>query len=827
MAIDLNDRIYILDGGMGTMLQQAGMAPDETTTMFALEHPDVLKDIHRQYVDAGSDIIYAATFGMNRFKADEMGRPLTEAVDIVVKAAREVAREEEKKSGRKVLVALDIGPLGELLEPMGTLRFEDAYEAFAEVVRAGAAGGADIVGIETMTDLYEVKAAVLAAKENSDMPVMVTMTFEENGRTFTGTSLEAMAVTLEGLGVDAMGINCSLGPAEIFPMVEKLRTMTSLPVIAKPNAGLPDPATGAYDITKEEFVKLMERYIECGINIVGGCCGTTPEYINGIASFCAGRSAGAAAGGGRGAANAEHDMKDDGRRGKRLRICSSTDVVTVDRVRVIGERINPTGKKRLKQAIIDGDHDYIMNQAIEQADAGADILDVNVGVPSVNEAEVLPEVVKKIQSVTGLPLQIDSLDPAAIEAALRVYNGKAIVNSVNGDEEVMERILPVVAKYGAAVIGLTLDGDGIPNTAEGRIAIAERILKKAVEYGIPEEDVIIDCLALTASAQQAEVNETLRAIETVKKDLGLKTALGVSNISFGLPARVLINRTFLAMAMERGLDLPIINPNEEDMMSAVFSFNVLKNVDVNATGYIERYADYDAVSAKPAAAAVTDAKGGSVGSGAGNDGGSGDIFRCIEKGLKTDTATAVEKLLETHDELEVVNGFLIPALDNVGKGFEKGTIFLPQMLQAATAAQAGFDVIKTRLAESGGGSASKGEVVIATVKGDIHDIGKNIVKVIMENYGYRMIDLGRDVPAEKIVDAVKERNIKLVGLSALMTTTLKSMEETIAAVRAAAPECKVMVGGAVLTEDYAHSIGADYYCSDAMKSVEAAQEVLG
>lgn len=818
MAIDFNDKIYILDGAMGTMLQRAGMAPDETTTQFGLEHPQIWKDIHSQYIDAGADIIYASTFGMNRFKTEELDRPLHEAVALAMKAACE-ARAEAGDKGRAVKVALGIGPLGELLEPMGTLKFEEAYEAFTDLVTAGKDNGADLVVIETMTDLYEVKAAVLAVKENSGLPVMVSMTFEDNGRTFTGVSLEAMAMTLEGLGVDAIGINCSLGPVEILPMAKELRELTSVAVFAKPNAGLPDPETGKYDITCGRFIETMKEYMQAGINMVGGCCGTTPEYIAGLAE-CRDELI---KNGVPGAAGKEGHATGKEKRG--LRICSGTDVVHVDHVTVIGERINPTGKKRLKQALMDGDMDYILNQAVEQIDAGAEILDVNVGVPSLDESAVLPDLVKKLQAITGTPLQIDSSDPAAIEAALRVYNGKAIVNSVNGEPDVMDDILPVVKKYGAAVIGLTLDGDGIPATAEGRFAIAERIAARAADYGIPEEDVIIDCLTLTASAQQKEVNETLRAVKMVRERLGLKTALGVSNISFGLPMRVIINRTFLAMAMECGLDLPIINPNEEEMMSAIFAFNVLKNVDENAARYIERYGE----AVMEPGRLVKKGGGAAPDSGQAKDAaeGDGDIFYCIEKGIKAGTVAAVEELLESHDEMELVNDFLIPALDNVGKGFEKGTIFLPQMLQAATAAQAGFDVIKMRLAESDKESVSLGEVVIATVKGDIHDIGKNIVKVIMENYGYRMIDLGRDVPAEKIVETVVERDIKLVGLSALMTTTLKSMEDTITAIRAAAPDCRVMVGGAVLTADYAERIGADFYCKDAMKSVEAAQEVFG
>ena len=807
MEIDFRKKRYVLDGGMGTMLQNAGMSPEETTTEFGLAHPEILTQIHKKYIEAGADIVYASTFGTNRFKKKEIGEcTLQEAVRIQVQAAVK-AKEIMAAQGREVAVAIDLGPLGELLEPMGTLSFEDAYDAFREVIQAGC-DLADLIVIETMTDLYEVKAAVLAAKETCDLPVVVTMTFEENGRTFTGVSLEAMALTLEGLGVDAMGINCSLGPVEIFPMAEKLRSLTDLPLVIKPNAGLPDPATGAYDITCDQFVEKMEDFLKLGIELIGGCCGTTPEYIEGLAKIAA------KFGGTEGSAKPSEEKKT-------LQVCSGNTVVTVDHVTVIGERINPTGKKRLKQALLDEDFDYILSQAIEQIDAGAEILDVNVGVPSLDDVKMLPLVIKKLQSITGLPLQIDSGNPEAIEAALRVYNGKAIVNSVNGEEKVMENILPLVKKYGAAVVGLTLDENGIPNKAEDRFAIAKRILERALEYGIPRENVIIDCLTLTASAQQKEVVETLKAVRMVKEQLGLKTALGVSNISFGLPLRPIINRTFLTMAMECGLDLPIINPNSEDMMASIFAFHVLHNIDENATAFIERYGDAALETSK-----ISQKKDTAVTGSSANGDGSHDIFYCIEKGMKADTVVAVEKLLQDHTEMELVNDFLIPALDKVGQGFEKGTIFLPQMLQAATAAQAGFDIVKTKLAESDKETVSLGQVVIATVKGDIHDIGKNIVKVIMENYGFQMIDLGRDVPPETIVETVKEKNIKLVGLSALMTTTLKSMEETIVAVKEAAPDCKVMVGGAVLTADYAEKIGADYYCKDAMKSVEAAQEVF-
>ena len=779
------------------MLQAYGLEPGEPPALLAVTNPELITSIHRQYVEAGADILYANTFGTNRYKLEGYGYSPGQIIDSAIKAARAACKED-------TLVALDVDPLGELLEPMGTLTFEEAYDAFCEVVKQGEASGADLIVIETMTDLYEVKAAVLAAKEQTNLPVMVSMTFEETGRTFTGTSIECMTAVLEGLGVDAVGINCSLGPVEIFPLAEKMCQLTDLPVFVKPNAGLPDPRTGAYTIGPEEFARAMAEYRHLGIAMAGGCCGTTPDYIARMKAVFAGM-----------------ERKQRTPSARESCVCSATNCAAIDHVTVIGERINPTGKKRLKQALIEEDYDYLLSQAVQQADAGAQVLDVNVGIPDIEEARVLPAVVKKIQAVTDLPLQIDSSDPAAIEAALRVYNGKAIVNSVNGEEKSLSSILPVVKKYGAAVVGLTLDENGIPSKAEDRLAIAERILKRAMDLGIPKKDVFIDCLTLTASAQQAEVKETLKAVRMVKEELGLHTVLGVSNISFGLPCRPLVNRTFLALAMENGLDLPIINPNDEDMMGTIFAFEMLHNRDENAQNFIERYRD---VSLGTMTRGNDDS---GTPSGGKPEGTENELFHALEKGMKGETVHAVQKLLETKDEMAVVNDYLIPALDKVGQGFEKGTIFLPQMMQAATAAQGGFEVIKERLAANGKAGVSKGQVVIATVKGDIHDIGKNIVKVIMENYGFEMIDLGRDVPAETIVNTVVEKNIQLVGLSALMTTTLKSMEETIAAVRAAAPDCKFLVGGAVLTPDYAEKIGADYYCKDAMKSVEAAKEVFG
>ena len=802
VAIDFKNNTYVLDGGMGTMLYEAGMSFDESSAKFGLNNPDVLIDIHNKYVDAGSDIIYACTFSMNRSKTHDMGASLEKAINVVMDAAIVAKERAKEKYNRDVYVALDVGPIGELLEPMGTKTFEEAVDMFSEVVRAGK-DKADLIVIETMTDLYEMKAAVLAAKENSDLPIMASMSFEANRRTFTGTSLEAMAITLEGLGVDAMGINCSLGPDEIFPMIEELCSYTDVPVFAKPNAGLPNPKTGEYDIDADTFADKMQKYVDAGINILGGCCGTDPDFIKNLKTITQGMTL---------------RQREKGERV--LKVCSGSTVATVDHVTIIGERINPTGKKRLKQALIDEDYDYILSQAIEQIEAGAEILDVNVGVPKLDDVKMLPRVVKKLQSITGLPLQIDSGNAEAIEAALRVYNGKAIVNSVNGEEAVMERILPIVKKYGAAVVGLTLDENGIPNKAEERFAIAERILERCLEYGIPRENVIIDCLTLTVSAQQKEVVETLKAVRMVKEKLGLKTALGVSNISFGLPLRPIVNRTFLTMAMECGLDLPIINPNSEDMMSSIYAFHVLHNIDENSVKFIERYGDMavtnTTISPKNTTASTESTKKSDE----------HGIFYTIEKGMNGETVSLVEKLLKDNDELAIVNDYLIPALDNVGKGFEQGTIFLPQMLQAAQAAQAGFEVIKNRLAESDKSQASLEPIIIATVKGDIHDIGKNIVKVIMENYGFNIIDLGRDVDPELIVETAIEKNAKMVGLSALMTTTLKSMEDTIELIKEKKPDCKVFVGGAVLTADYAEKIGADYYCKDAMKSVEAAQEVF-
>lgn len=799
MKEELIRKTRILDGGTGTMFQARGMKPGEDSTAFALAHPEVVEEVAREYLEAGAEFIYTPTFNLNAEKVAALGETTLSLVKKLAAPALKL-REEYAAVGRNISVAFDVGPQGKMLEPMGDYTFEEAYEFYAEEAKAAAAIGADIIAIETMTNLYDVKAAVLAMKENTELPVMVTMSFEENGRTFTGNSIEAMAVTLEGLGVDAIGINCSLGPVQILPLIKELKTYTELPVVAKPNAGLPDPETGGYDITCSQYVEAMKKYVDEGVDFIGGCCGTTPEYIKGMAEYAAG---------------CRSSQEPEASAPKPLKVCSGSRVVTVDHVAVIGERLNPTGKKKLKKALLEEDYDYVIAQAISQAEAGAEILDVNVGVPGIDEAAVMPKLIKKLQAATDLPLQIDSSNPEAIEAALRVYDGKAIVNSVNGDREVLDRVLPVVKKYGAAVIGLTLDSGGIPDTCRKRFEIAERILAAAREYGIPDEDVIIDSLTLTASAQQKEVDETLKTVRRVTEELKLATALGVSNVSFGLPLRSVVNRTFLTMAMENGLTLPIINPNDEDMMASIYAFNVLKNRDEGAAAFIDRYADAEV--AKITGKGGVSRKSAEI----------SPVAKAIDDGIESEVAAVVEKLLGEMEPMDIVNGELIPALDRVGKGFEKGEIFLPAMMQSAQAAQAGFDVIKKAMEAGGSPGESKGDVVIATVKGDIHDIGKNIVRVIMENYGFNMIDLGRDVPVQDVVDAVTAGGVKLVGLSALMTTTLPSMAETIKAVKAAAPDCKVMVGGAVLTEDYALEIGADFYCRDAMKSVEAAKKVFG
>lgn len=785
MGFDLNKDIIILDGAMGTVLQQRGLKPGGVGELLNLTDPELLKSVYRDYIEAGSQIIYANTFGANSLKMARTGRSVSEIITAAIRVAKEAAVDTDAK------VALDVGPLGELLEPMGTLKFERAYDLFREMMEAGASAGADLIVIETMTDLYEAKAALLAAKETTDLPVLVTMSFEASGRTFTGCTAASMAHTLEGLGADAIGLNCSLGPDLLLPILKEICANTTLPVIAKPNAGLPDPVDGHYDMDPEAFAAAVLPCLEAGVTIFGGCCGTSPDYIRALKKALEGKVPVKRA-------NAPAPFA-----------CSAVTACPISGVRVIGERINPTGKKRFQQALLEQDLDYILDVAVAQEDAGADILDVNVGYPGVDEVEMLPKVVKKLQSAVSLPLQLDSTNADALEAALRVYNGKAAVNSVNGEREVMDRILPIVKKYGAAVVGLTLDKSGIPQTAEGRVAIARRILDAALSYGIPKEDVWIDCLTLTVSAQQEQARETLKAVRTVREELGLQTVLGVSNISFGLPARSLVTQNFLIQAMAEGLTMPIINPNQKEMMDAVAAYKVLSGEDTECRNYIARFADASAaaISAAPTSSMT--------------------LEDAIMRGLKTDAGRLAKLALESSDELALVENILIPALDQVGVGYENGKVFLPQLLSAAQAAQSVFEVIRASIAEKGGAPVKKGSLAIATVQGDVHDIGKNIVKTVLENYGYEVLDLGKDVAPEVVCAAVREHDLRLVGLSALMTTTLPAMEETVRQLRTLPEPPIIMVGGAVVTADYAEKIGANYYSRDAREAVEIARKVFG
>ncbi len=772
----------ILDGAMGTMLQKKGLKMGAKPELLAFENEDAVLSVHKMYVESGSDIIYANTFGANRLKMAGCGKSVAEIVEKNVSVALKAKKEN-------VQVALDIGPIGEMLEPNGNLTFEEAYDIFKEIATAGEKAGCDIAVVETMTDLYEVKAAVLAIKENTNLPVFATMSFEKNGRTFSGCTPSACAITLTALGVQAVGINCSLGPDEIFPLAEEMGKATHLPLIVKANAGLPDPVTGAYGIDAKAFSKAMEKYSDIGVKYVGGCCGTNPEYIKCLK---------------------ETFEKLSFRQNEKIAksvVCTPSKTVVIENVNVIGERINPTGKKILKEALRNNDFDYILKTAVAQAEAECDILDVNVGVPGIDEKEVMAKCVKGIQSVTDLPLQIDSTNPEVIEIGLRLCNGKAIVNSVNGEDKVLDSILPIVKKYGAAVVGLTLDENGIPKKWEDRVQIAKKILSRAEKYGIDKEDVFIDTLTLTASTEQEAVYETLKALRYVRKEMGLKTVLGVSNISFGLPQRQTVNQSFLILAMEYGLNLPIINPNDSQMMGAIYAYRVLSGIDKGCNDYTEKMSTVEnVVKQENTNLSIEDA---------------------ILKGLKSDAARICCELLKEHEALEVVNGFLIPALDKAGEKYEKGVFFLPQLLNAANAASEAFLVIKEFILKKGSADVKKGKIILATVKGDIHDIGKNIVKVILENYGYEIIDLGKDVAPQTVVERAIAENVKLIGLSALMTTTLKSMEETIRLLRESGHSCKVMCGGAVLTENYVKSIGGDFYAKDAKQSADIAKKVLG
>ena len=793
----------LLDGGMGTMLQAAGLKLGARPEELNITDPALIEGIHGQYAAAGSRIVNANTFGASAHKLAGSAYTLEQVITAGIENCKRAC------APYGALTALDVGPLGELLEPSGTLAFEDAVAEYARIVKAGEAAGADLIFFETYTDLYELKAALLAAKENTRLPILASMSFEAGGRTFTGCTVESFAATARGLGADAVGINCSLGPKEIFPMAKRLAEAVpgNFPVFVKPNAGLPRADGSGYDITPQLFALQMKPYRELHLFAAGGCCGTTPEFIKLLNGTFAGCTPGRPA----------HRMPSV--------LCTPVDTVTVDGITVVGERINPTGKKRFQQALREGDMNYVLEQAVSQAEAGAQILDVNVGAPGVDEPVLMEQVVKALQSVTSLPLQLDSSNVEALARGLRVYNGKPIVNSTNGEPEKLAAILPLCKKYGAAIVGLAIDEKGIQPKAADRVAIARRITEAALAAGIPREDIYIDCLTLTASAQQEDVLATVQALEACKKELGVRTVLGVSNISFGLPCRTYLNTTFLTMAMYAGLDLAIMNPSSEEMMAAVYAYNVLTNRDKQSTKYIERFADR--VPASTALAQAAKAAPAASTAEAELTGPYAALMKAVEKGLKGDAAAHTRALLAEKQPLEVVDEALIPALDIVGAKYEKGTLFLPQLLQAASAAQSAFEEIKTAIAQKGEGSASKGRIVLATVKGDVHDIGKNIVRVILENYGFEVLDLGRDVPVETVVDTVREKDVHLVGLSALMTTTLKSMEETIAALRAAKLDCKIMVGGAVLTPEYAEKIGADWYAKDAKRSADIAKEFFG
>ena len=834
------NQLLLLDGAMGTMLQKAGLKSGEKPELFGMEHPEVVAGIHRSYIEAGSDVVYANTFGVNSRKYEGCPVPVPEVIAANIATAKKAA---DSCTDKKVRVALDVGPIGELMEPLGTLSFEEAYECFREIVCAGEQAGADLVVFETMTDLNEVRAAVLAAKENASLPIWVTMTFEKNGRTFAGTDPEAMALTLDALGVDAVGVNCSLGPADLVPIVEKIRARTNLPVIVKPNAGLPDPRTGLYAMTPERFAKEMSVYLPMGIHILGGCCGTRPSFIEALHQMVRSDSS----------LLKETDeevpgLSDEGDRDILNGVCSAGRVVNLDgKVHTIGERINPTGKKRFQQALRDRDMNYIMKCAIDQTEAGADILDINVGLPGADEVALMSDVVRAVQSVTDLPLQIDSTKPEVIEAGLRAACGRAIVNSVNAEEETCRKILPIVKKYGACVVGLALQKSGMPKDAAERIENVETILKFTDEYGIPRRDVIIDCLTLTISAQQDQAMETLHALEYVSKNFNVHCTLGVSNISFGLPQRKQITVSFLTQAMYCGLDLPIINPNQLEIMDAVASYRALSCQDVSCSAYIERFADRQDAPVSAAAGNVSVAGSGGLASGANSLATSGKaenaksgsdasasapsaahlLHQAILRGLPDEVRLQTQSLLEIRTAMQIIEEYLIPALDEVGDRYEKQKLFLPQLISAANAASAGFDLIKDRIAKTDGESVSRGTIVLATVEGDIHDIGKNIVKVVLENYGYTVIDLGRDVPPEKIRDVAMEQSVKLVGLSALMTTTLPAMEKTIQVLREAGCTAQVVVGGAVVTAQYAQEIGADFYAKDAKETVDAARKVIG
>ncbi len=796
----LGKELLYFDGGMGTLLQSKGLKPGELPEVWNLTHADELVDVHRQYFEAGSDIVLTNTFGANALKFHDSKYGLKEIVDAAVRNVKKAAA-LGVRDGREIYTALDVGPTGKLLKPMGDLGFEAAYEAFREVMRYGEEAGADLIHIETMSDTYEVKAAVLAAKENTNLPVTVTMIFDEKGKLLTGGDVPSVIAMLEGLRVDALGVNCGMGPKQMLPILKEMMKYSSVPVIVKPNAGLPKQRDGEvyYDVSPEEFADTMEKVLEEGACVIGGCCGTTPDHIRAMTRMADRRPVHPPA------------AKED------TIVSSYGKAVVLSRKPVIvGERINPTGKKKFKQALKEHDIDYILKEGITQQDRGAHILDVNVGLPDIDEASLMQEVITELQSVTSLPLQIDTVNIKAMEAAMRIYNGKPMINSVNGKKESMDAVFPLIQKYGGVVVALTLDEEGIPATAEGRVKIAGKIINEAEKYGIPKKDIVVDVLTMTISSEPGSAQITLDALKGVRKRYGVCTILGVSNISFGLPCRPVINANFYTMALQNGLSAGIINPSSEDMMRSYHSFCALMNYDKNCEEYIRHYAGQTGTAAAGPKAAP--------GQQAGTPGLS--LKTAIERGLKEEAYHAAAELSKTQEPLEIINQYLIPALDAVGKGFEKGTVFLPQLLMSADAAKIAFAVLKDVLEKKGGETEKKDKIILATVKGDIHDIGKNIVKVLLENYSFDVIDLGKDVPPEVIAACAVKEDVRLVGLSALMTTTVVSMEDTIRLLRREKPDCKIMVGGAVLNQEYADMIGADFYGKDAMQSVYYAQEIF-
>lgn len=810
----MKHHLVYLDGGMGTLLQKRGLKPGELPERWNVQHPEDIIDIHRAYYDAGSNIVMTNTFGANclKFGDEELETLVRAAVANVRKAAQQSSGTQEK------FVGLDIGPLGKLLRPYGDFDFEQAVETYAKTIRIGAEAGADLIFIETMNDSYDTKAAVLAAKENCDLPVFASNAYGEDGKLMTGASPSAMVAMLEGLGVCALGANCSLGPAQMKEIVDEYVRTASVPVLLKPNAGLPRSENGStvYDVYPEEFSEIMAGYVKAGIRLAGGCCGTSPDYIRALKEKT-------------------KDLAPLPVTDKNLSMISSyTHAVFFGGSPIlIGERINPTGKKRFKEALRSHDIDYVLGEGLKQQDNGAHVLDVNVGIPDIDETEMLPEICFELQAIIDLPLQIDTTNTSAMEKAMRRYNGKAMINSVNGKEEVMRGIFPLVRKYGGLVVCLTLDEDGIPSDPERRVAIAERIIEVAAEYGIPKKDLIFDTLAMTVSADQQSALTTLSALRRISKDLGCLTSLGISNVSFGLPSREIITASFFTLAMENGLSAAIMNPASAEMMKAYYSFRTLHGLDENCADYIEnigRYAVSAAAGTAPAASAPASGSSASspaAGGAAGALAGLTDLQQAIVRGRKEQASNLAADMLKSTPPLSIVNEQIIPALDIVGQGFEKKTMYLPQLLMSAEASQAAFEQIKRAMQADPGQSVSRGKFVIATVHGDIHDIGKNIVKLILENYGFDVIDLGKDVPPETIAEAVIRDHVPLVGLSALMTTTVPAMEETIRLLREKAPWAKVVVGGAVLTQKYADSIGADYYGKDAMATVRYALEQSG